>query len=375
MSFKKELGQYFTKNKILTDKMIQLVKNNIDLILEPSFGMGHLINIFKERNFDAYEIDSSLENIIENKNVDIIYGNFLKKNINKKYHTIIGNPPYVKTKNSLNSYQLFIKKCVSLLEENGELIFIIPSNFITLTSSKEILNDMLKEGSFTDFFFFHNEHLFENASIDVCIFRFQLGIFSDIIDVNGDIKKCILTDGMITFGNKEDHQTTKLGDIFDIFVGLVSGRETIFKNSEIGNIDILTKKNKKERYILITKYPCDDKPINSYLLNNKQELINRKIRKFNEKNWFEWGALRNIKKMEEYKGRECLYVNCISRNKEICFISKCMYFGGSLLCLVPKIDIDLRVMCDKINSDKIKNSFLFSGRYKIGNEQLRKTYI
>ena len=39
----KELGQYFTKNKILQKKVYELILNNPKLILEPSVGRGDLV--------------------------------------------------------------------------------------------------------------------------------------------------------------------------------------------------------------------------------------------------------------------------------------------------------------------------------------------
>ena len=92
---------------------------------------------------------------IDNHNYE--YCDFLKKEIIKKYKTIIGNPPYVKTKTG-NLYIDFIDKCITLLEPNGELIFIIPSDFFKLTMAKKILIKILKQGSFTHIRWFNYIH-------------------------------------------------------------------------------------------------------------------------------------------------------------------------------------------------------------------------
>jgi len=42
-------------------------------------------------------------------------------------------------------------------------------------------------------------------------------------------------------------------DYFDIYVGLVSGKEDIYKNEEFGNIEILNGENKIEKYNYIEK--------------------------------------------------------------------------------------------------------------------------
>merc|ERR1711991_1004929 len=102
---------------------------------------------------------------------NVIYGDFIEVDIKKKYKTIIGNPPFVRTKTG-NLYIDFIKKCYNLLENNGELIFIIPSDFFKLTCASKLLNNMISHGTFTHIYHPHNEKLFENASIDVIVFRY-----------------------------------------------------------------------------------------------------------------------------------------------------------------------------------------------------------
>ena len=82
---------------------------------------------------------------------DVIYGDFLKQKIQKTYTTIIGNPPYIRTKRG-NLYIDFIKKCYHLLDDCGELIFIVPSDFLKLTSASKLLKEMLENGSFTNIF-------------------------------------------------------------------------------------------------------------------------------------------------------------------------------------------------------------------------------
>ena len=172
---KKENGQYFTTNILLQQKIFEFILNKPTTILEPSVGRGDLIKFVLNKTpdvkFDMYEID---ENIIPLDNIQkdkIVYADFIKQEINEKYKTIIGNPPYVRTKKG-NLYIDFIDKCVKLLEEDGELIFIVPSDFFKLTSASKLLNEMLQNGVFTHIYHPHNEKMFENASIDVLIFRY-----------------------------------------------------------------------------------------------------------------------------------------------------------------------------------------------------------
>ena len=95
-----------------------------------------------------YEIDTNIK-LLDPINRNLVnYGDFIQASIQRKYTTIVGNPPYVK-KSTGNLYIEFIEKCFNLLDNNGELIFIIPSDFFKLTSAARLLNNMLSVGNFT----------------------------------------------------------------------------------------------------------------------------------------------------------------------------------------------------------------------------------
>jgi len=100
MDNQKVLGQYFTKNIELQKIVIRFILNNPDKILEPSVGRGDLIQAvrkeYKNVIFDMFEIDKTIKLLPGIK--DINYVDFIEAKIEKKYKTIIGNPPYVKTK-------------------------------------------------------------------------------------------------------------------------------------------------------------------------------------------------------------------------------------------------------------------------------------
>ena len=130
-----------------------------------------------------------------------------------------------------------------------------------------------------------------------------------------------------------------------------------------------------EKYIYIENYPCENKEINNYLLDHKKELIERKIRKFNENNWFEWGAPRNIKTINSNLGKECIYIYNLTRRPIVSFVGKINYFGGGLIMLKPKKKCNLSKIVSFINSNTFKDNFMFSGRFKIGHRQLCQSYI
>jgi len=150
-------GIFFTPGSII-NKCINSVLGidgiNIKSILEPSCGSCEFItklnSVFKnikitgiEKNNTIYDeiknikFDKKNENIIE-----LIHSNFLSLIIDKKYDLIIGNPPFfVMKKQDVDSqyydmfegrpniYIIFIIICLSKLNENGILTFVLPLNF------------------------------------------------------------------------------------------------------------------------------------------------------------------------------------------------------------------------------------------------------
>jgi len=378
MAIVKELGQYFTTDKTLQAKVNEFILNEPEIILEPSVGRGDLVksvlNIFPKMKFDCYEIDETIDFIIDTE--CIVISDFLKTKIKKKYKTIIGNPPYVKTKKT-NLYIDFINKCIDLLKNKGELIFVIPSDFFKLTSAIPTIKKMMDNGSITDIFHPHNENLFKNASIDVIVFRYcKDKSLEKQVMYNDELLYIIESRGLLTFSKTNDNEKTIVNELFNIYVGMVTGRESIYKNAKLGNISLLNGKNKIDKYIFIKKFPSENQKINEYLLKHKKELIERKIKKFKESNWFEWGAPRNIKVMDNSKDKDCIYIKNLTRDEVVAFKGKVMYFGGSLLLLLPKKeDLDLDKIVNILNSKKFKENYTYSGRFKIGHRQLSSVRI
>lgn len=384
---KKNLGQYFTISDELQQFVFDAVKNKLECLLEPSFGAAHLLRKFKEHDPNypmiCYEIDSSIKPIIDiNENQVLTYADFTKQQISRKFKTIIGNPPYVKQSRGINLYIKFIELCYDLLDENGgEMVFIVPSDFLKLTSSASIISKMTSNGSFTNFLFPHNEKLFEGASIDIVVFRYQRdGVPQQRLTiVNGVEKYCSVNKGIITFADKGDENNkTAIESMFNVYVGLVSGRDEIYR-VPFGNIDVLCDKGRVEKFIFAESFPTDNAQINAHLEDNKVALLGRKIRKFGEHNWYEWGAPRNISSIRKYWGRPCIYIRTMTRHKDVAFVGKVQYFGGTLLCLVPKAanieDSDIEKIVQYFNSDAFKKDYIYAGRFKIGHKQISNAFI
>jgi adenine-specific DNA-methyltransferase len=380
IEYKKSTGQYFTVNEILQQRVFDFVKHKGQRLLEPSFGAGHLLQKFKayDANYPmvCFELDETIKPVVIFNNHQLIfYGDFTQQTALPLFPTIIGNPPFVK-QTAGNLYIQFIEQCYSLLADGGELIFIVPSDFMKMTRAASIITTMKQHGAFTDFYFPHDERLFNGASIDVVVFRYEKGATTRFAHVNEKRMYCQVTNGILTFSESES-VGRPLSERFDIYVGLVSGKEKVYK-VPIGNIQVLNDIGTLDKYIFTTEFPTLDAAINAHLLEAKPALLARKIRTFTELNWFEWGAPRNITTIRAHMGEPCIFIQTLSRRKDVAFIEKVQYFGGGLLCMIPRAPMttaELHTIVTFLNSSDFQKDYIYSGRFKIGHKQLENVLL
>jgi adenine-specific DNA-methyltransferase len=189
---KNKFGQYFTP-KIVADFMIGMAGISANSkILEPSCGEGVFLELLQQKgfyNFTAYEIDDSLAQEFSG----VRYESFVSAKIDEKFDLIIGNPPYIRWKNleenlkkelSINSIwnkyfnslcdylYIFILKSISLLNENGQLIFICPEYWMNTTHSISLRNYMVANGYFEEIYHFNETPIFDKVTVSIVIFKF-----------------------------------------------------------------------------------------------------------------------------------------------------------------------------------------------------------
>ena len=370
----KKFGQVFTPKEIVL-KMISLIKNKGN-VLEPSCGNNAIYDLLPDPKI-GIEIDNKLckENI---SNID-----FFTYSINNKFDTIIANPPYVsgkniskETKSLLNSklithtksnlYLYFIEKCLHHLNDNGEMIFITPVNFLKNTFAEKLNEYIYDKGTITHMYICEN-NIFDNCNVDTCIWRFENNNFSRNTQTNEGDKNFILHNKQLLFTN-EIISKTNMKDLFLIKTGAVSALDEIFVN-ENGNTEFVCSFTNKTGMLKKAFYNIQ----NDYLLSHKEELLNRKIKKFDENNWFKWG--RDF----FYSERKRIYVNLKTRNNKPFFINECKNYDGTVLALIPltdEIENNLNYYLDILNNTNWKElGFYINGRFLFNQKSLSNINI
>lgn len=347
--------------------MIELMENQ-GTILEPSCGPGAFIEQLPEHAI-GIEIDAQVAHPKAQIMDFFDYDN--------KVDTIIGNPPYVRFQdivsttaaklpsgfdNRSNLYLFFIAHSIEILNPNGELIFIVPRDFIKTTSALNLNTTLFNTGGFTYWQEFGDEKVFADASPNVAIFRW----------VKGGTHTIPVTchNGYLSFGEEKSTEKQKvyLNTLFDIHVGGASGANAIFIE-ENGNIDLVVSDTKRTGATKKAHYATEP---TDYLTQFKTELMARRIKSFNEQNWWEWG-----RKIRHIKGPK-IYVNNKTRDMQPFFTHDSGWFDGSLLALIPKEDnlYDIDTLINILNNtDWAAQGFLVGGRLIFGQRSLSNAYV
>ena len=294
----------------------------------------------------------------------------------EKVDTIIGNPPYVKYQNILNStkkklsnkfnnrtnlYIFFIDHCIDLLNDNGELIFIVPRDFVKASSAILLNERLFKEGGFSYWEEFGDSVIFSDATPNVVIFRWVKNN-KHTIPVN-------FSNGFLSFPKEKNiKEKILIKDIFEVMVGGASGANDIFIE-ENGNIDLVVSTTKSTG--LTKKAHYVEQPT-LYLEQYKEKLLARKMKNFNENNWWEWG--RKIRHITKPK----IYVNARTRDLKPFFTHESGWFDGSILALVPKENNSYTIneLIQMLNNNDWENQgFKVGGRLIFGQRSLSNAFL
>jgi len=325
-----QLGQVFTPPSVVAF-MLDLCRNT-GRVLEPSAGDGAFFKELRARHADCVGIE--IDPRVAPKGA--LVRDFFDYPLAEQFDSIVGNPPYVRfqdvavdTKKRLKSrlfdsrsnlFLFFIEKCVRHLKPGGELVFIVPREFIKLTAAKKLNAWLYEQGSITHFYETGDVRVFDGATPNCCIFRFEKGRFDRRM---ADGRTFTEVDGQLMF-LRDDHRI-RLADVFAVKVGAVSGADKIFTHPK-GNMEFVCSKTvdtgETRRMFYGIKHP--------HLEKHKSELLARRVTHFDESNWWQWGRACPL---NDYPR---IYVNGRTRKPEPFFLHDCHSFDGSILALFTK---------------------------------------
>jgi adenine-specific DNA-methyltransferase len=297
--------------------------------------------------------------------------------LTEQYDTIIGNPPYVRFQdiprktlalldNAMfdrrsNLYLHFIEKAVRHLRPGGELIFIVPREFAKLTAARRLNSFLYEEGDITDFIETGDTRIFGHHNPNCVIFRFEKGRHERRLH---DGRHFRLVDGQLMFLRKD--YRVPLADLFDVKVGAVSGADAIFEQVE-GDTEFVCSKTiddgRTRRMIFGGPHPA--------LAAHKEALLARRVRHFDESNWWQWGRLHHI------SGGPRIYVNCKTRRPKPFFQHPCPNYDGAILALFPKVPMNLDKVVAMLNNhvDWEELGFVCDGRFLFTQRSLQNCLL
>jgi len=335
----------------IAKKMIMLRKNR-GKTLDPAAGRSTFFNSID--GCVGVEIDAE---VCPKKCINMDFFNFP---IDQKFHTIIGNLPSISykyipenTKKKLkgfdkrtNLFVFFIDKCLNHLENKGEMILITPREFLKSSSCLSLNDKLYNTGTITDIF-----DLDVKGNTPLIMWRFEKGNFSRKTMVENEIKNFNLIKGQLLFLTKK--YEVPFSDLFFVKVGAISGLDQVFMSSRGEEfVYSKTRQTGRTRRMIFSDTP-DEK-----LQKHKKKLLNRKIKKFTEKNWWMWGRNHYI------SDKPRIYINCKTKMKNPFFVHPCNNYDGSVLAIFLKVQEDPKQIAKMLNHiDWEELGFMCNKRY------------
>lgn len=382
------LGQVFTPPAIV--RAMLALRRNRGRCLEPAAGNGAF----------SREIPGcvAIEPDARHAPPEALVMDFFAYGKSERFQTIIGNPPYVRFQDirpetaallssklfdgRSNLYLFFIEKAVRHLEPGGELIFITPRDFLKATSAVRLNRWLFEQGSITDAIELGDARIFAGAVPNCLIWRFERGNFSRRtryaeLGIGSDLaaelaaprwqeRHFMEVGGHLLFTRAA--YPLHVNDLFTVKVGAVSGADDLYASEQFGNRDFVcseTASTGRTRRML-WQAPGSAAP-HPALLAHKERLIGRRIRAFDESNWWQWG--RGYPESDAPR----LYVNHKTRRQEPFFLHPCPHFDGAVLALFPHAaGVDLAALCAAMNRvDWAELGFVCDGRFIFSQRSLQ----
>ena len=377
------LGQIFTPEPVV--RAMLALRRNTGRVLEPSCGDGAFLRHLPGAVGLELDPDHCPPGA---KAID-----FFAYPEREQFDTIIGNPPYVRFQDippatqaliargrygacldkRANLYLFFIDKCLRHLKPGGELIFITPRDFLKATSAVKLNRLLFEAGSITDAIELGDARVFPDAVPNCLIWRFEKGCSARSlryceIGVGDDLAAALAAPawearhfiecaGHLMFARGD--YPLRLSDVAFVKVGAVSGADELYTDLLQGNREFVcssTVSTGQTRRMIFSE-PGERAP--HALLPHKARLLQRKVTKFDESNWWMWGRLH-------YRSTQPrVYVNGKTRVAKPFFMHPCNDYDGAVMAVFPRCaDVDIEAFRDALNAvDWADLGFVCDGRF------------
>lgn len=411
---KQIFGQFFTRHPQVHTSMLRLLSHTSGRALEPAAGQGHLVAALERDRpglqVDAVELDGTLTSVCATPVVQQDFFDWADGR-DGTYRVVFGNPPYVawgrasagtrraaaevqrRYPAKTNLYHLFIDRCIDLLAPGGELVFIVPKEWLYATSAAPLRSKMADLGAVVDLIDCGEERLFDDAAVpSLLIFRYVRGARTDRVRYYGSLGQhlrqeparrrlrrtgtrwALLTDDLAA----RTASWGRLGDTIDVRVGLVTGYDAAFRvpDGQLTSTSCLqrqvTTSRQAETFINANHVASEaDLPadVRAHLLPFKPRLLARRIARFDESNWWQYGAVRNAAAMASPTPR--LYGHAKTRRRDPFFQHPVRHFSGGILGLFLRPPWDGSHLADLtalLNSQTVRA--LFAGMFLMVDDKV-----
>jgi hypothetical protein len=384
----------FTPSTISKQMAQKLHKNGT--LLEPSVGIGNLLDHIKIDDYEKIDIFDIKKEYIDNcpnhPKINKYLADFLKHETTDKYDNIILNPPYIKIQDlhydyvsfikekwsifkngNIDIYYAFLFKCLELLNENGVMVAITPNSYLHNKSALKFRKYLLENKWIEEIIDFQDKHVFDNAAVYCCITIFTkkekdvLIYNNNRIDYN-NINQPNNTMHLIHCNCNTSQKTLK--EICKIYNGIATLRDAVYIHDIKLYDEPCWKKIKTSTSHKYCIYPYDSNGIiidentfktnnpntYEYLLSKKKILAERDNGNKTYVTWYAYGRSQSIKVSKKEK---VIYIPSLINPNDLKYTIEEPKLHVGCLCIEPinTNDIPKIIECIKNNTDYLfKNS-------------------
>lgn len=387
LSNRKARGAYFTPTKVV-EKIISNLDLKNEKIIDPCCGSGNFLlqlpdvvtldNIYGN-DIDKTSIELTRINMYlkyEPKNLDVLYENFttsdfLKNNTDIKYQYIIGNPPWgyefskeeladlkkifvsADTKN-VESYDVFVEKSLSCLEDDGRLFFVLPEAILNVKTHKTIRQIILDNTSIEYLEYLGN--MFDKVQCPSVILKLQKS--KKAFSSTGMRVKTKDSEFVINTHRKVSSETFNFNmsdEEYDLYKKIMDKENKVFlKNNGVFALGIVTGNNKD--YISSIKTEKNEPILKG------SDITKYKIKKVENYIDFEPDKFQQVAPVEFYRAKEKLFYKFISNKLIFAYDNNQKLSLNSCNILIPTFEkLNIKYIMAILNSSVAQ--FIFQKQF------------